>query len=268
MSELFSAAREALVESDPREKCRLTTELSSAWKSGSLAYEPGAILPDVTLAGRPDKPELVHPRDLPQRSLNSREGRAALIHALTHIEFNAINLALDAVFRFRRMPADYYSDWLRIASEESKHFRKLRKRLNKMDCHYGDFQAHSGLWDMAMRTAHDPLHRMALIPRVMEARGVDVTPGMIKRFRSVGDLETVNILELILREEIGHVMAGTRWFRYLCDERGVEADSTYLELVHQYMGNSLHCPVHLEARLEAGFTESELEQLAHMCRKA
>jgi len=256
MSELFSATWRALTERDPWKKCELTTVLTKAWRSGSLAFDPDIELPEISVAGHPDRPELVNP------------GRAALIHAITHIEFNAINLALDAVCRFRQMPAEYYTDWLSIASEEAKHFNLLNNRLNKLDCNYGDFPAHNGLWDMAMRTAHDPLHRMAIIPRVMEARGIDVTPGMIKRFRRVDDPETVEILELILREEIGHVRAGSRWFNYLCEQRGIDAESTYLDLVHEYMGNGLHCPVHLQARLDAGFSESELQKLAQMCRKA
>ncbi|HBH35041.1 MAG TPA: DUF455 domain-containing protein [Gammaproteobacteria bacterium] len=268
MSELFCEAHAALIERDPWKKCELAYALSLAWQRGAIAFDPDIQLPDISVAGHPDRPELVNPRDLPQRGLGSAEGRAALIHAVTHIEFNAINLALDAVCRFRQMPAEYYTEWLSIASEESKHFNLLNNRLNKLDSIYGKFTAHNGLWDMAMRTAHDPLHRMALIPRVMEARGLDVTPGMIKRFRRVGDQETVEILELILREEIGHVKAGSRWFNYLCEQRGIDAEATYLDLVHEYMGNGLHCPIHLQARLDAGFSESELQKLAHMCRKA
>lgn len=268
MNELFSATWRALTERDPWKKCELTAALTEAWQSGALAFDPDIELPDTSVAGHPDRPELVNPRDLPQRGPGSIEGRVALIHAITHIEFNAINLALDAVCRFRQMPIEYYTDWLSIASEESNHFNLLNNRLNKLDCNYGDFPAHNGLWDMAMRTAHDPLHRMALIPRVMEARGIDVTPGMIKRFHRVGDLETVEILELILHEEIGHVKAGSRWFNYLCEQRSIDAEATYLDLVQEYMGSGLHCPIHLQARLEAGFSESELQKLAHMCRKA
>lgn len=268
MSELFAAVATALAESDPWKKCGQVSDLLQQWQGGAVVVDPDAPVSDVAAAGRPDAPELVHPRDLPRRGLGSMEGRAALIHAVVHIEFNAINLALDAVCRFRHLPLEYYTDWLIIASEESNHFRLLEKRLNQLDYSYGVFSAHNGLWDMALRTAHDPLHRMALIPRVMEARGLDVTPGMITGFRRVADLETVTILELILREEIGHVEAGSRWFRYLCEQRGLDADATYIELVHRYMGNKLHCPLHLDARQQAGFSESELEQLARMCRKS
>jgi uncharacterized ferritin-like protein (DUF455 family) len=265
MSELFSASWRALTERNPYTKCEQVVALSRAWQNGSLSFDPEIELPDISVAGHPDRPKLVEPRDLPHRGLGSTEGRAALIHAVTHIEFNAINLALDAVCRFRQMPREYYTNWLSIASEESNHFNLLNNRLNKIDWSYGDFSAHNGLWDMAMRTAHDPLHRMALIPRVMEARGLDVTPGMIKRFRRLGDHETVEILELILREEIGHVKAGSRWFNYLCEQRGIDAEATYIALVQEYMGNGLHCPIHLQARLDAGFSESELHKLAQMC---
>ena len=267
MSELFSATWRALTERDPWEKCELVSALSREWQGGALEFDPRIELPEISVAGHPDKPELVNPRDLPQRGPGSVEGRVALIHAITHIEFNAINLALDAVCRFRQMPAGYYTEWLNIASEESNHFSLLNNRLNKLDSYYGELSAHNGLWDMAMRTAHDPLHRMAMIPRVMEARGIDVTPGMIKVFLRIGDQETVEILELILREEIGHVKAGSRWFHYLCEQRGIDAETTYLDLVRDYMGSGLHCPMHLQARLDAGFSESELEQLARLCRK-
>jgi uncharacterized ferritin-like protein (DUF455 family) len=268
MNELFSATWRVLTERDPTTKCERVVALSRAWQKGSLAFDPDIQLPEISIAGHPDRPELVDPRDLPQRGLGSVEGRAALIHAVTHIEFNAINLALDAVSRFRQMPAEYYTEWINIAAEESNHFSLLNNRLNNLDSNYGGFAAHNGLWDMAMRTAHDPLHRMALIPRVMEARGLDVTPGMIKRFRRAGDQETADILVLILREEIGHVKSGSRWFNYLCEQRGIDAEATYLDLVQEYMGNGVHCPIHLQARLDAGFSESELQKLALMCRKA
>ncbi len=267
MHELFSSAYYALAERDPWKKCDLVLETYRQWKCGALAFDHAVPLPDTVTAGHPDTPILVHPRDLPRRGMGSMVGRAALIHAVVHIEFNAINLALDAVCRFRQLPPEYYADWLKVASEESKHFNKLNKRLNKLDYNYGDFPAHDGLWDMARRTVRDPLHRMALIPRVMEARGLDVTPGMIQRFRNIGDLETVAILELILREEIGHVEAGSRWFHYLCEQRSLDAETTYLELVQRYMGNKLHCPLNLDGRLQAGFSTSELDQLSHMCRK-
>lgn len=268
MSGLFAAVRAALAEADPWKKCELVANLQLRSSDASPLLQADEAPVAMPEPGRPRTPELVHPRELPQRGLGTPEGRAAMIHAVAHIEFNAINLALDAVCRFTRMPPEYYHDWLKVAEEESIHFNKINKRLNKLNYKYGDFPAHSGLWDMALRTAHDPLHRMAMIPRVMEARGLDVTPGMIRRFRTIGDRETAAILELILREEITHVAAGSRWFRYLCEQRGIPAEATYLDLVRRYMGNKLHCPPHSEARLQAGFTASELEQLARLCRRS
>ncbi|MEJ2654165.1 MAG: ferritin-like domain-containing protein [Acidihalobacter sp.] len=149
---------------------------------------------------------------MPRRGLGTREGRAALVHAVAHIEFNAINLALDAVYRFRSLPRAYYDDWLRVADEEARHFMLLADRLTDFGMRYGDLPAHNGLWEMAVKTADDWLLRMALVPRVLEARGLDVTPGMIERLRQAGDMETVAALEVILREEVGHVAIGSRWF--------------------------------------------------------
>lgn len=268
MSGLFAAVREALAEADPWKKCELVATLQQCSSDAASLLAPDETPVVVPQPGRPKTPELVHPRELPQRGLGTAEGRAAMIHAVAHIEFNAINLALDAVCRFTPMPSGYYHDWLKVAGEEAIHFNKINERLNNLNYKYGDFPAHSGLWDMAMRTAHDPLHRMAMIPRVMEARGLDVTPGMIRRFRAIGDLETVAVLELILREEIAHVEAGSRWFRYLCEQRGLPAEATYLGLVQRYMGNKLHCPLSRQERLQAGFTTSELQQLADLCRRS
>jgi uncharacterized ferritin-like protein (DUF455 family) len=204
---------------------------------------------------------------LPRRSLGHARGRAALIHAIAHIEFNAINLALDAVYRFRDMPAGFYDDWIRVAREEARHFGLMRQRLQAQDCDYGDFPGHNGLWDLARRTADDPLVRMALVPRVMEARGLDVTPGMIERFRAAGDHETADCLGIILREEIGHVRAGSRWFSYLCRERGLDPEATYFELLEHHLGGEIRCPLNREARRRAGFAESELKRLEALCAR-
>lgn len=262
---VFSAARRVLLEPDPARKCAAAGALFYRWRHGRIALDRDAVLADVIEPGRPPRPELVHPRDLPRRRPGSLEGRVALIHAIAHIEFNAINLALDAVWRFRTMPREYYGDWLRVAAEEAKHFGLLERRLAALGHGYGDLPAHNGLWDMALRTAHDPLHRMALVPRVMEARGLDVTPGMIRRFKELGDTATVETLEVILAEEVGHVAAGTRWFRYLCRDRGLAPEATYFALLGDYLGDDIRCPLHLEARREAGFTDSELERLKAIC---
>ncbi|MEE7547127.1 ferritin-like domain-containing protein, partial [Xanthomonas sp. Kuri4-1] len=209
----------------------------------------------------PERPRLVHPRALPRRGLGSAEGRAAFIHAIAHIELNAIDLAWDAVYRFRGLPAGFYADWVAVAHDESRHFALLRERLHALGHAYGDFDAHNGLWEMCEKTAHDGLARMALVPRVLEARGLDVTPGMIVKLRALGDPATVEILELILREEVAHVAAGSRWYRWYCERAGVEPRARFRELLAEYAGGYLHGPFNREARLLAGFDEDELASL-------
>ncbi|QOW20740.1 ferritin-like domain-containing protein [Lysobacter ciconiae] len=213
------------------------------------------------MPGRPSRPRLVHPRDLPRRGFGSDEGRAAFIHAIAHIEFNAIDLAWDAVYRFRRLPDRFYADWVQVAADEARHFTMLRGRLQQLGRDYGDFDAHNGLWEMAQKTAGDGLARMALVPRVLEARGLDVTPGMIQRLKGLGDTQTVAILEVILEEEVAHVAAGSRWFRWYCERRGVDPPSTFRELLTGYARAVLHGPFNVEARTRAGFDEEELAML-------
>jgi uncharacterized ferritin-like protein (DUF455 family) len=204
---------------------------------------------------------MVSALDVNKRKLSTPEGRAALIHALAHIEFNAINLALDAVYRFRDMPPDYYSDWLKVADEEARHFILLRNYLRTLGFEYGAFTAHNGLWDMAVITAHDPMVRMALVPRVMEARGLDVLPGIMHKFKSSGQHEAVEILEIILRDEVGHVAIGNRWYKFLCNQRGLEPISTFRSLLKEFNAPKLRGPLHTEARLAAGFTADEITML-------
>ncbi len=265
---LFEAAARCIETGEPEEKCRLTLDTAARWRKGALSLEPGEAPRPIGEPGRPARPALVHPRELPRRRLGSAEGRAALLHAVVHIEFNAINLAWDAVYRFRGMPAAFYADWLGVADDEARHFRLLERRLHALGYVYGDFPAHNGLWDMAVRTAHDPLARMAMVPRVMEARGLDVTPGMRERFLRMGDRATADALEVILREEVGHVAAGSRWFRYLCAVRGLEAEATYFELLDHYLRGEIRCPLQRETRRQAGFSETELNRLEALCRKS
>ncbi len=208
------------------------------------------------------RPTLVAPRLLPQRALGSADGRAALIHAVAHIEFNAVNLAWDAVYRFRTMPLDYYSDWIRVAVDEARHFRLLAARLGELGHGYGDFDAHDGLWEMAVKTAGSCLERMALVPRVLEARGLDVTPAMIRRLRGAGDAASAEILELILREEVAHVAAGSRWFDWCCVQAGLEQTRTFVGLVERHASGAIKRPLNAEARRAAGFSADELERLA------
>lgn len=264
---LYLAAGRCLACADPDAKLALAKQLHEDWLAGRLVRDvaPPAGTPR---AGRPERPLLVRPAELVQRRLTTPEGHAALVHAVAHIEFNAINLACDAVYRFREMPDAYYGDWIRVAAEEAYHFSLLRGRLQSLGYAYGDFPAHNGLWELAEGTADDPLLRMALVPRVMEARGLDVTPGMMERFAAVGDSETVGILSVILRDEIGHVEAGSRWFRHLCTVRGLDPEETYFTLLEQHLSASVRCPLHKAARREAGFSESELGRLEALCRRS
>ena len=262
MSGLFDAAKRCIDCAEPEAKIALTRDTFDALREGRLSTAGDGIPPQAIGApGRPARPRLVMPRDVPQRGLGTDEGRAALVHAVAHIEFNAINLAWDAVYRFRDMPDDYYRDWASVAHDESRHFTMLSARLGQLGHAYGDFDAHNGLWEMAAKTAGSCLARMALVPRVLEARGLDVTPGMIARLHSVGDHATAGILEVILREEVPHVAAGTRWFRFCCGREGRDPDTTFQALLAEYIPTGLRGPFNLDARRAAGFAETELVRL-------
>lgn len=259
---LFDAARHCIECTEPETKVALTREAFDALREGRLALRDDSVPPEpIGAPGRPAKPRLVMPRDVPQRGLGSEEGRAALVHAVAHIEFNAINLAWDAVYRFRGMPDDYYRDWVSVAHDESRHFTMLSARLAQLGHAYGDFDAHNGLWEMAVKTADSCLARMALVPRVLEARGLDVTPGMIARLRSVGDDATADILDVILREEVPHVAAGTRWFHFCCAREGRDPDAAFQALLAEFVPTGLRGPFNLDARRAAGFAEIELARL-------
>jgi len=263
MSGLFETAKRCIECAEPEAKAALTRQAFDALREGRLPFFDDGVQPDpIGAPGRPSRPRLVMPRDVPQRGLGTDEGRAALVHAVAHIEFNAINLAWDAVYRFRGMPADYYRDWVCVARDESRHFTMLTKRLAQLGHAYGDFDAHNGLWEMATKTADSCLARMALVPRVLEARGLDVTPGMIARLRTVGDNATADILEVILREEVPHVAAGTRWFRFRCEREGRDPDATFAALLREFVPTGLRGPFNLDARRAAGFAEAELVQLS------
>jgi uncharacterized ferritin-like protein (DUF455 family) len=228
------------------------------------AKRPGPQLGDDELAalpGRPARPALVPAKDVPTRSPFTLDGRAALIHAICHIEFNAINLALDAVWRFDGMPEAFYRDWLQVADEEALHFSLLRTHLQQLGHDYGDFDAHNGLWSMCERTSHDIVARMALVPRTLEARGLDATPPIQAKLTKAGDLKAVDILNTILRDEVGHVAIGNRWFHHLCEREGLDAARLYPELVQRYEAPRLRPPYNLEARKKAGFTDAEMRFL-------
>ena len=247
--------------SDPLAKAAQARELFTHLDVNSIDAD-AVFEPPETLPGRPALPRLVPPKEVPARSPFTREGRAALLHAVTHIEFNAINLALDAVWRFSGMPRAFYADWLRVANEEALHFTLLREHLLTLGCDYGHLDAHDGLWTMTQRTAHDVTARMALVPRTLEARGLDATPPMQAKLGRAGDLRAVEILGVILSDEVGHVAIGNRWYRWLCARDGHDPVTLYAELALRYQAPRLRPPFNTGARRAAGFTEAEIDLLA------
>jgi uncharacterized ferritin-like protein (DUF455 family) len=261
LNNLFQRAHDCLMQESPADKSALASSLYLSWLAGELDTS-GISAPDrIAVPGRPLAPELVHPGKVPKRSIHTHKGLLCLAHAIAHIEFNAINLALDAVYRFREMPVAFYTDWLRVAAEEARHFAMLERYLQSHGSYYGALAAHNGLWEMALKTDHDVLVRMALVPRVLEARGLDVTPGMIVKLRSVNEHALAAILGEIHREEIGHVLAGTRWFNHICAQRGLLPAETFRRLLDQYMQGLPHGPFDMPSRLQAGFTADELHDL-------
>jgi len=213
------------------------------------------------IPGRPARPRLLPHTRLRQGAVGQPEGRARLLHSIAHIELNAIDLALDIIWRFPGMPEDFYRDWLRVAREEAHHFLLLRAHLVGLGFDYGDFDAHNGLWEMAERTRDDLLARLALVPRTLEARGLDASPGVRAKLVGAGDVRAGEILDLILAEEIGHVAIGNRWYRHVCAQRGLDARRVYAELAQRYDAPRPRAPFNLSARRAAGFDEDELADL-------
>ncbi len=257
--ELRAQSLRCLLETDPAAKTAGVAALAAAHAAGALAVDPDAVLaPAGDIPGRPARPALVSPRLLGRRSMATVDGRAMLVHALAHIEFNAINLALDAIWRFPALPAPYYTDWLRVAAEEAYHFGLLAAHLETLGWRYGDFPGHDSLWEMVAKTSADVLARMALVPRTMEARGLDAIPPLRAKLAQAGDGAAAAILDILLRDEVGHVEIGNRWYLYLCDRRALEPVATYDALTVLYKAPVLKGPFNVEARRRAGFTEAEL----------
>ena len=255
-----------LAEPSPVVKAAGTSQLLNAWNKNTIIVDIHTVLAPKLISqqpipGRPEKPELVTPLTVKKRAMNTPEGRAALVHALAHIEFNAINLALDAVWRFANMPTQYYIDWLKVAAEESYHFSLLNEHLHLLGYEYGSFCSHNSLWEMVDKTKTDVLARMALVPRTMEARGLDASPLLRNKLAQAGDKAAANILSIILRDEIGHVAIGNYWYNWLCKQRDLEPVSTYVKLAIKYGAPKMRGPFNLEARRAAGFTEAELALL-------
>lgn len=259
--ELRSQALKVLCVAEPESKAGLARELLQAARGGAALEATVVLTPENPLPGRPLRPLLVPPEQVPRRTPFTPEGRAALLHAVCHIEFNAINLALDAAWRFAGMPERFYLDWLQVAGEEALHFELLRAHLQSMGHDYGDFEAHDGLWSMAEKTRDDITARMALVPRTLEARGLDATPPMQARFAQAGDARAVEILGVILRDEVGHVAIGNRWYRWLCERDGRDPIALYPELAARHGAPRLKGPFNLEARRAAGFDDTEIDRL-------
>lgn len=270
---LREAALAALCLTDPQAKVQaahalwrqLTALPDDATREQALSPTTSIQLTDgMVLPGRPAQPVLVPPMAVPHRSPFTPDGLAALLHAVCHIEFNAIDLALDAVWRFDGMPLDFYRDWLRVADEEATHFDLLRKHLQSLGHDYGDFPAHNGLWEMCVKTQHDITARMALVPRTLEARGLDATPLIQARLRKVGTpaaLRAVDILDIILRDEIGHVAIGNRWYSWLCTRQQLDPVAHYRVLARTHSAPRLKPPFNADARLAAGFSQAEIDYL-------
>ena len=260
------AALEALLCGDPAAKTSLTLALRDDLRRGAVSIASERIFkaPSATLPGRPARPVLLPPQHVPKRRLGSLEGRAALVHAIAHIEFNAINLALDIVWRFPNLPESFYRDWLNVAAEEALHFTFLLEHLRTLGYDYGDFPAHNGLWNMAEKTADDLLARLALVPRTLEARGLDVNPGIRAKLAAAGDTSAAAILDRILADEIGHVQIGNYWYRWACTQAGLDPIAAYAELTVRHQAPRLKAPFNHTARLQAGFTQSEIDWLEQL----
>ena len=265
--DFFTEAYRILRIKNAEDKCIATQSLASLVleaKTG-IQFEHQQAVHTIEVPGLPKDLQLVAPRQLKRRGMQAQSGRNILMHAIAHIEFNAINLALDAAYRFRNQPGDYYRDWISVAADEARHFNLIRDYLKNNDCDYGDFPVHNGLWDMALQTADDVVARMALVPRVLEARGLDVTPAMIEKLNNVGDQAAVDILQVIYQDEIGHVKIGSHWFNYHCDQRELDSRQTFKDMVDKHLHGKLKGPFNLTARLQAGFDEIEIASLESKC---
>ncbi len=258
-----------LAQDNPFKKSTAVRQLAQSWRDGDVSLDTEESLSAAALAlsipGRPEKPELVHPKVLKNRSMRTLEGRAALIHALAHIEFNAINLSLDAVWRFSAMPEQFYTDWLSVADEESYHFSLLNEHLESLGYAYGDLPGHNGLWEMTERTKADVLDRMALVPRVLEARGLDATPSIKNKLVQAGDQRAGEILDIILRDEIGHVAIGNHWFNWLCEARALDPLTSFEAIALKHDAPRMRPPFNIPAREAAGFTADEIAYLTQNC---
>ncbi len=262
MKNVFEFAEAFFQLTDVDEKLALTHQVWQAHIAGELTFTSDRSVLPIEQVTFPERPELLAPRQMPRRKLTTPAGVAAFFHAIAHVEFVAIYLAWDILYRFRGLPEQFYLDWLRVADEEAQHFALIRTHLRVMQLDYGDLPAHSGLWDHAKDTAEDLSGRLAMVPRCMEARGLDVTPALIEKFSILGDDASVAILERILTDEVGHVELGSYWFKFVCQQRGFEPEAKYRELIDQYyVGGKPKGPFNRELRKVAGFSDAEIDWL-------
>jgi uncharacterized ferritin-like protein (DUF455 family) len=261
MKNIFDIAQYCLQQTDIEQKLAMTHQTWQTLQTGTLSFDSVSPVASINSTRFPERPLLLPLRQMPKRNLNTHAGVAAMFHALAHIEFVAIYLAWDILYRFRGLPEQFYQDWLKVADEEAQHFALIRNHLRDLGCNYGDLPAHQGLWEHAQDTAHDVLARLAIVPRCMEARGLDATPAIIEKFKSRQDTASVAILNRILTDEVGHVAIGSYWFKTLCQQQGFEPEQKYQELLQQFYKGKPKGPFNKEMRVIAGFSTAELDWL-------
>lgn len=268
MSEFFNAIEKALMSpsvDDTIEMTRKAFELSQNQRS--FIETSNRTIQPIDLVRFPENPPCVPPRDLPRRRLGTDAGKRSFIHAIAHIEFNAIKLALDIAYRFRGMPEQFYADWVYVANDECKHFKLLCDHLVHYDCEYGDNPSHDGLWSMAVKTENNLVARLSLVPRYLEARGLDVTPDMLNKLYAQKDTATAGILEIILEDEVTHVEYGTKWLDFVCQRDGIEREDAFFDNVEHFLKGQILGPFNKPLRRRAGFTESELSELERLDKR-
>jgi len=268
MLELFVLIEKALSSSSTEETIKFTRAAFTLSEDLDRILEPNdRLIAPISDVKFPAKPLWVPQRDLPRRRLGSEAGKRSFIHAIAHIEFNAIKLALDIAYRFKGMPEQFYKDWLYVANDECKHFLMLCEHLKTYDCKYGDIPSHDGLWGMAVKTESDIIARLSLVPRYLEARGLDVTPAMLDKLNAQNDTASAAILEVILEDEVTHVAYGTKWLDFVCKEQGIQREGVFFENIDLYLKGQILGPFNRPLRVRAGFTESELTELERLDKR-
>ncbi len=261
MENIFTIAENCLYQDNVDTKIEMTHHAKKLFDCGKLSFQPLDNILPISQVKFPEKPLLLRPRDMPKRRLNSIAGKAAFFHALAHIEFVAVYLAWDIIYRFRNLPQKFYQDWLRVVDEEAQHFTLIKNHMLEMNVNYGDLPAHTGLWEHAEDTQADVLARLAIVPRCMEARGLDITPTMIEKFKAKNDKESVLLLARILKDEIGHVEIGSNWFKILCKQKNYDSEDKFKELMTKFYNGKPKGPFNRELRINAGFSNAEIDWL-------